>query len=168
MAQLAGETVRPVEEPAAGDDAAADADLTGEVDQVGGAEGDPRGVLGERGEVGVVVDGDGHVRGDARGQQRIGHRHALPAQVGGHDDGPAGGVDQTGNGDRDPRQRDSERVEIGDGPADHLDELVERASGLRPHGVEADPPVDEHAPRQVGGEGGDVVDVDLQAQSADA
>ena len=79
VAELAAVAVRTAEELAVDEDAAADSDLTEDVDEVLEIPCDPLPVLGERGEVGLVVGTHGKL-GEARGEL-VGNRDLGPAEV---------------------------------------------------------------------------------------
>ena len=85
MAYLAAVPARPEQGFPVDDDAPADPDLAGDVNQVGGAGPVPGAVLGDRREVGVVADVDLDAADLASAQhprERLGDGDVTPAQVG--------------------------------------------------------------------------------------
>lgn len=122
----------------------------------------------ERGQVGLVVD---HERGhpvDPLGQWRVPgeqgrHGDVPPAQVRRQPDG-AGVVDQSGYGECRPGQGEALRGRVGPGPYGQRDEPGERVGGGERAQVGAVHRVVAYPAGQVDHAGGQVVDVDLQAE----
>src|SRR5690606_32371195 len=159
VAQLAAEAEAPPAQPPVEDDARADPHLPGQVDQVGGARPAAEALLGQGREVGVVV----HLDGEAGVAQRLGQVAAdvgvAPAEVGREAYG-ALHVDQAGHGDG---QAEDLPLLLG-----HAVDHAAHDGGDVGHGLvdrvaraEGAPPGQQPLARQVGGDGRDVVDVDL-------
>ncbi len=117
------------------------------------------------GEVGLVVHP--HRQGDA-GRQQVRGRHPPPAEVGRHEQLPAGDVDQARQPQRHRDRGQALGAEGGQRGPHQPGERVGRVLG-RPGAVVAlDHPLVADAADQVDRADGEVVDVDLQAQRDDA
>ncbi len=164
---LAGEAVRAAQQPAVQDDAAADPDLAGEVHQVGRAGGDAGGVLGQGGEVRVVVHPYRQAQRAEHGGQPLGQGQLVPGQVGGERHDAAGDVHEPGDGDRDAGGGRSGPPHGLDGLPCHGREPPHGAVRAAAHRVVHDPALDQDPAAEVGAVDRDVVDVDLHAERAD-
>jgi len=162
MADLAGEAPDPPEQLLGEDHPAADADLTGDMDEVGQVVVAAEPQLAERGQVGLVVDHHRKVEaGQAVGQDG-GHGHVHPAEVRGQPEQPLVGLDRPGHGHGQPGDGEPGGLGPGDGGPDHADGPAEHLGrGLRPVVPWPGPEIADLA-GEVGQAHGDVVDVDLQ------
>ena len=162
MADLAGEAPDPPEQLLGEDHPAADADLTGDVDEVGQVVVAAEPQLAERGQVGLVVD---HHRKVVAGQvvgQDPGHGHVHPPEVRGQPEQPAVGLDRAGHGHGQPGDGEPLGLGPGEGGPDHAHGPAEHLGrGLGPVVPRPGPEIADLAD-QVGQAHGDVVDVDLQ------
>ncbi len=165
VAHFTGEAVGAAEEASAGDDAAADADLTGQVDHVGRAGGHAVGVFGQRRQVRVVGDGDRDA--GATSQRRSATGTPYQPRFGATWTTPLVPSARPGTATVMPATRTPSMCSSAIASRAHPGQLVERGLGSQPIASKPDAPVDQDAARQVGGEGGDVVDVDLQPEGAD-
>jgi hypothetical protein len=93
VTDLAGLAVRARQQPAADDQAAADPDVTGDVDEIVGPGVQAAPELRQRGEVGVVADRHGHPRQAQGIAERGRQREVRPVQVRSGDDGLRRAVD---------------------------------------------------------------------------
>ena len=98
---LAGQSPGPAEQLAGHDHAAADADLAGQVDEVGRARLRAHHPLRDRGQVRVVLDPDGAAEVDP-GPQPVQDGDVVPADVGRVGRDPVDAADQARDGDGDP------------------------------------------------------------------
>ena len=99
VAELAAEAVAAAEEPAAEYDAASDPDLAEDADEVVDPDRRAGPVLGQRGEIRLVLDVDGKPQTMLE-LRRDGN--AVPAEVRREDDRPGRLLDEPRDGDRDP------------------------------------------------------------------
>ena len=105
VAELAGVPLPAAQQPAVGDDAATDADLAEDHQDVL-AVGVAGCGLGDRGQVALVVDGDRVRRAEALAQQ-VADRDVAPAEVGAEGEHVAVAVDQAGDADGEADRRRS-------------------------------------------------------------
>ena len=168
MAELAGVPVGAPEQLAGDDDAGPDADLAGDVHVVAEGGPVPEPQLAQGGHVGLVLDQDrGAGRRHPAGQQPA-QRDVAPAEVGGAGHRARLLVDQAGHGHaggRDGQALGRGRGHRGPGQAGQQLGHGRRVAG--PVVADLDE-LDPGAPGQVDHAGGQVVDVDLQAQPGKA
>lgn len=153
-------------EPAAADDPAAHARLAGDVDEVVDAGRGGLQVLGHGTEFGVVLQAQRGRPAPQAGADPADRGDVAPADVRGVDDGARRDVHDSGSGDGDPGRGDRGRVEGGEGFADQPGGAVQDGLGPGAADVQGDPPLEDGVPAQGQGHGGQVVDVDLQADPA--
>ncbi len=160
--------MRAAQQFAVDDDRAADADLPRQVQEgahlAEGAE--PQ--LGEGRRVGLVVGGDGQAGGGGpQGGEGLGEEafggDLVPAEVGGLPDGPAG--DESGQGEPGPRRHEAEARRLVQGPGGDARGPGQDLAGAGRAVVQALGVPDAVGAGQVGDAGGDVVDVDLDAET---
>ncbi len=164
MPELAGEAQPALQGAAVGDDAASDADLAVDDEDVA-TIGITWGGLGDSGEVGLVGHLD-EVGGVAQLRaHQAGEGHVLPPEVGGDRDGAAVVVDQTGDADDDGHRPGVEVGEVGDGAVQQLDEAVDDLVGVGAAGVHRGTTLADGLAGQVDGEGRHVLHVDLRADA---
>ena len=168
VAELAAEPAVAAEQLAAEHEPAADPDLARAVHEVADAGGRALPQLGERGEVGLVVEPDLQVRRGDAFPQLLHERDIAPVQVRRDQELAAGDVHQAGHRDRGADRPQTLRLDLQQRAARELAEpvqdLVDAAAAVvgRLHGLVA------RTAREVGGLDGDVVDVDLQPERHDA
>jgi hypothetical protein len=102
VAELAAEPAVAAEQLAAEDQAAADADLARGVHEVADADRGALPELGERGEVGLIVDAERQLLVVDALAQQLDDRHVLPVEVRRDEQRAVLDVDQTGDGDGRP------------------------------------------------------------------
>jgi hypothetical protein len=162
---LAGKSPGAAQQLPADDDAAADADLTGQVDEIGGARLGPHRPLGDRRQVGVVLHPDR--AGQAHpGAQVLDHRHVVPADVRRVHDHAVDAEHQAGHGQGQPDRGGLPRRGRRGGLLHQAGDLVQRPVGPERGDVERHPVLEEDLATQVQDQRGRVVDVQLDADAA--
>ena len=138
--ELAGEAEPALVGAAVGDDAATDADLAVDDEDVAAVRVAGRG-LGNGGEVGLVGHLD-EVGGVAQplAQQR-GEGHVLPSEVGGDRHRAGVVVDQAGDPDDDGHRDGAELGDVGQGAVEELDQPVDDLVGTQAAGVDGGAPL---------------------------
>ncbi len=136
VADLAGEPVPSAQQRAAGHDPAADTHLADEdqdvvADAVGGGAG-----LGDRGEVGLVVDEHRARRAPEPVREQLGGGHVAPAEVRSEGEHAGCAVHETGQPEGEADRLRRPVVEVLQGAPDEGCEPVEHGSRVQVHGVE--------------------------------
>ncbi len=168
VAELAGVPVGAPEQLAGDDDAGPDPDLAGDVHVVAEGGPVPEPQLAEGGQVGLVLDQDRGARRRHPAGEQPAQRDVAPAEVGGAGHRARLLVDQAGHGHaggRDGQALGRGRGHRGPGQAGQQLGHGRRVAG--PVVADLDE-LDPGAPGQVDHAGGQVVDVDLQAQPGQA
>ena len=152
----------------ADDHAGADTGRAGHADDVAGPGGGAVPVLGEGRQIRLVVDRERELaRADRVAQERAG-RDFAPAEVRGDRDVPGLDVDEPGQRQRDPEQlRPARRqllAQFDREPRDPADHVARVGAGT----VDLEAAFGADLAEQVDGAGGQIVDVDLEADRGDA
>ena len=165
VAELRTEAMRAAEQLAVDEDAAADAYLAKHADKILELARDSLPVLGERGEVRLVVGAHGQARQPRR--HLVGHADVRPAEVRRPEQRPGLRLDEARE-----RDRDTGRHQIA--LLDHLERLtrhprqpVENGLRLRAPVVRVDAALVANRARQILDTDGQVVDVDLEPDRDD-
>ena len=119
------------------------------------------GRLGDRGEVGLVVDLDGVRRLAQLCTKQCGDRYVAPPQVGSERHGAGGPVDEAGDPDHQSDRLGAAFGEIIDRPGQQLHETLDDHLGCLSGGIEGQAALARHVAVEVERERGDVVHVDL-------
>ena len=164
MAELAAEAVRPTEEPAAQDDAAPDPDLTEDADEVVDPDCGAGPVLGECGEVRLVLDVDGKPEAPL---ELAGDGNAMPAEIRREHHGSRALLDEAGDGDGDADRAQLLACGRGERSPRSRAESVEHRSRRGATVVAVRAVLVADCSGEILEGDGDVVDVDLEADTDD-
>ena len=153
------------ERTAIGDDAASDADLAVDDEDVATVGISGRG-LRDGGEVGLVGHATRYVGSPSLVATGSRARHALPSQVGCDRDRAGVVVDQAGDPGDDRHRHGARAATSASGAVEQVDQAVDHLAGTQAPGVDGRAALADSSPGEVDGEGGHVVDVDLGTDAA--